>query len=78
MPEMRRTAPDRYLIISTDGHCGADLRVTTSRIWRARYHDDFDDWAANYHDPWGEVESGSDADDRLRVLFLRGPLKLGK
>jgi predicted TIM-barrel fold metal-dependent hydrolase len=53
----------RYLLISTDGHCGADLLDYKPYLER-RFHDDFDTWAAAYEDPWAAVDATRSANNR--------------
>lgn len=45
---------DRYLLISTDGHAGADLRAYRPYL-ASRWHDEFDRWADAYVNPWGDL-----------------------
>ncbi len=45
---------DRYLLISTDGHAGADLRDYRPYL-ASRWHDEFDAWADGYVNPWGDL-----------------------
>jgi predicted TIM-barrel fold metal-dependent hydrolase len=53
----------RYVVISTDGHCGADLWDYKPYL-EARYHEDFNAWARQYSDPWEAVDQ---ADRRVGV-----------
>jgi predicted TIM-barrel fold metal-dependent hydrolase len=46
---------DRYIVISSDCHAGADLLAYRDYL-DARYHDDFDAWAANYVSPFNDLE----------------------
>ena len=48
-----------YVLISTDGHAGADL-LGYKPYLESRWHDEFDAWAANFSDGWGEVDPDSD------------------
>jgi predicted TIM-barrel fold metal-dependent hydrolase len=64
---------DRYVVISTDGHCGADVRDYKPYL-EARYHDDFDRWADNYHDGWLETDSEVDPDRRMGQASSAAPL----
>jgi predicted TIM-barrel fold metal-dependent hydrolase len=49
----------RYVLISTDCHAGADLRDYKPYLDK-RWHDEFDGWAAGYHDQWGEIDTESE------------------
>jgi predicted TIM-barrel fold metal-dependent hydrolase len=55
----------RQVLISTDGHAGADL-LDYKPYLEARYHDEFDAWAAGFHDAWAE-ETDQDRDPNRRV-----------
>jgi predicted TIM-barrel fold metal-dependent hydrolase len=65
-----------YLIISIDGHAGADLRDYRPYLASA-WHDEFDAWADAFRNPWGDLER-PDADRnwsserRLRELDADG------
>jgi predicted TIM-barrel fold metal-dependent hydrolase len=50
------------IVISTDGHAGADLQGYKPYL-EERYHEEFDAWAATYVDPWGEL-TGPSRDDQ--------------
>jgi predicted TIM-barrel fold metal-dependent hydrolase len=64
----------RQILISTDGHCGADLWDYKPYLER-RHHDAFDAWAATFHDAWAE---GTDQDrpenHRVGVASMNAPL----
>lgn len=45
---------DRYVIISSDGHAGADLRDYRPFL-ASRWRDEFDAWADAYVNPWGDL-----------------------
>ena len=45
-----------YVVISTDGHCGADLLAYKPYLGR-KYHDEFDRWANTYHDWWSDIDA---------------------
>ena len=51
---MTDSATRPYIVISTDGHCGAAL-LDYKPYLEAKYHDDFDAWAREFADPWNEV-----------------------
>jgi predicted TIM-barrel fold metal-dependent hydrolase len=56
---------ERYVVVSTDGHCGADVWGYKPYLER-RYHDEFDAWAATYRDAWGTSGDAQPSDnDRL-------------
>ena len=62
---MTASASERYVVVSTDGHCGADVWGYKPYLER-RYHDEFDAWAASYHDAWGTSGDAQPIDnDRL-------------
>jgi predicted TIM-barrel fold metal-dependent hydrolase len=75
-----------YVLVSTDGHAGADL-LDYRPYLEARWHDEFDQWADGYSDAWGEVDPDSeykagvssfaspiswDSDARLALLASQG------
>src|SRR3974390_543102 len=67
-------APDRYIVISTDGHCGADLRDYKPYL-EARYHDAFDSWAEGFHDAWAEeLDQERPVNNRAGVASAAAPL----
>lgn len=43
----------RYAVISADGHAGADLLAYRPYL-AARWHDEFDAWAATFENPYGD------------------------
>ena len=65
-------AGDRYVVISSDGHAGADLADYRPYL-ASRHHDDFDAWAATFENPYADLSGpdGSrnwDSDRRLAEL----------
>ena len=48
------TAKSRYTIISVDGHAGADIDGYKPYL-ASRWHDDFDEWAAAYENPFADL-----------------------
>ena len=48
------TAPERYTVVSADGHAGADL-LDYKPYLASRWHDDFDAWAAAYVNPYADL-----------------------
>ena len=48
-----------YALISTDCHAGADLWDYRPYL-EQRWHEEFDAWARDFSDPWGEVDPDSD------------------
>jgi predicted TIM-barrel fold metal-dependent hydrolase len=53
MQTMRPT-PDRYTVISADGHAGADLRDYRPYL-ASRWHEEFDAWASSYVNPFADL-----------------------
>ncbi|HVX22383.1 MAG TPA: amidohydrolase family protein [Acidimicrobiales bacterium] len=62
-----------YVLISTDGHCGAGL-LEYKPYLESRHHDAFDRWAATYHDGWGDLDATRDPDDRIGIASFAAPL----
>ncbi len=67
---------ERYVIISIDGHAGADLRDYRPYL-ASRWHDEFDAWADAFVNPWGDLvnpdaDRNWDSDRRLRELHADG------
>ena len=63
---------ERYLIISADGHCGADIADYKPYLETA-YHNEFEEWAAAYVNPFGDLTAENadrnwDSDRRIREL----------
>jgi len=52
---MDLTSTERYVVISTDGHCGADLMDYKPYLQKS-LHEQFDEWAAHYSDAWGALD----------------------
>jgi predicted TIM-barrel fold metal-dependent hydrolase len=44
---------DRYIVISTDCHAGADVHAYKEYLER-QWHEEFDAWAKSFSDPWAE------------------------
>jgi predicted TIM-barrel fold metal-dependent hydrolase len=64
----------RQVLISTDGHAGADLRDYKPYLERS-YHEQFDAWADSYHDPWvEETDQERPLNHRLGVASATAPL----
>jgi len=64
------------VIISIDGHAGADLGDYRPYL-AGRWHDEFDAWAAAFVNPWGDLvnpdaDRNWDSDRRLRELDADG------
>jgi len=60
---------DRYLVISSDGHAGAELLAYKDYL-PAAWHDEFDAWAAAYENPFADLLAATayrnwDSDRRL-------------
>ena len=69
-------AVDRYTVISSDCHAGADLRDYRPFL-EARYQDTFDEWADNYVNPFGDLKRADadrnwDSTRRMRDLEADG------
>jgi len=45
---------DRYLVVSSDGHAGADL-LDYKAYLPAKWHDEFDAWAKTYENPFADL-----------------------
>jgi predicted TIM-barrel fold metal-dependent hydrolase len=57
-----------YVLISTDAHAGAD-RLGYKPYLPSSLHEQFDAWAADFHDPWEELDEGMyDTDDSEVVM----------
>ena len=71
---MTASEPRHQVVISTDGHAGADL-LDYKPYLDARYHDVFDGWAGGFRDAWAE-ESDQDrpANHRVGVASAHAPL----
>jgi predicted TIM-barrel fold metal-dependent hydrolase len=52
----------RYVLISSDAHAGADLLDYKPYLER-RFHEEFDDWAASFQDPWSNLDLELAQDD---------------
>jgi predicted TIM-barrel fold metal-dependent hydrolase len=50
---------DRYVLLSTDCHAGADLRDYKPYL-ESRWHEAFDTWADGYFDLWGQIDVDSE------------------
>ncbi len=62
------------IVISTDGHCGADLWDYKPYL-EHRYHEDFDPWANNFHDAWAEeLDQDRPVNNRSGVASAATPL----
>jgi predicted TIM-barrel fold metal-dependent hydrolase len=69
---MVRLADDRYIVISSDGHAGAEMQDYRPYLER-RYHDEFDDWAKSYVNPFEDLRAATayrnwDSSARMREL----------
>jgi predicted TIM-barrel fold metal-dependent hydrolase len=57
----------RQVLVSTDGHAGADLLGYRPYLESA-YHERFDAWAADYHDAWADdIDQDRDPNHRVGV-----------
>jgi len=69
LPEERH-----QILISADGHAGADLWGYKPYLER-RSHDEFDAWARTFYDPWAEeTDQKRPANHRLGVASARASL----
>ena len=71
-------ATDRYTIISSDGHAGAEITAYKDYL-ESRYHDDFDRWLESYDNPFADLQRTQpqrtknwDSDERIRDLDADG------
>jgi predicted TIM-barrel fold metal-dependent hydrolase len=72
----RPAATDRYLIVSSDGHAGANIQGYKPYL-PSRWHDEFDTWAAQFVNPFSDLaaidaDRNWDASRRLRELEADG------
>ena len=51
---MTATAPERYTVVSADGHAGGDIADYRPYL-AGRWHDEFDAWAAEYVNPYADL-----------------------
>jgi predicted TIM-barrel fold metal-dependent hydrolase len=51
---MTTLAGDRYIVISSDGHAGAEMHQYRDYL-ESRYHDEFDEWVTTYVNPWEDL-----------------------
>ena len=70
------TSSDRYVVISSDCHAGADILDYRDYLEK-RYVEQFDEWAANYKNPFADLRSADasrnwDSDRRLHELESDG------
>jgi predicted TIM-barrel fold metal-dependent hydrolase len=64
----------RQVVISTDGHAGADLWDYKPYL-ETRYHEQFDAWATSFHDAWAEeTDQERPLNHRLGVASSTAPL----
>jgi predicted TIM-barrel fold metal-dependent hydrolase len=64
---------DRLIIISTDGHCGADIPDYKPYL-ESRFHGDFDDWADNYSDAWLAMDPVGEGERSMGVASTLDPV----
>jgi len=75
---MAPKSPDsrNYVLISSDGHAGASIRDYKPYLAK-EFHEDFEPWAASFHDPWAEYDKElADTDDvdlRIGVASASSP-----
>jgi len=64
----------RQVLISTDGHAGADL-LDYKPYLEQRYHEQFDAWASGFHDAWvDDTDQARPLNHRLGVASATAPL----
>jgi predicted TIM-barrel fold metal-dependent hydrolase len=73
---MPSAADDRYIVISSDGHAGAQLLQYRGYL-EQKYHAEFDDWAKSYVNPFADLADRNayrnwDSSARLRELEADG------
>jgi predicted TIM-barrel fold metal-dependent hydrolase len=67
-------AMQHQIVISTDGHCGADLWDYKPYL-EQRYQEEFDGWARSFHDPWAdELDQDRPLNNRSGVASAAAPL----
>src|SRR5580692_11600261 len=59
---MDRRDGGRYVLISSDAHAGASVQDYKTFLAR-EFHDEFDGWAADFNDPWSELDVELSEDD---------------
>lgn len=68
---------DRYMILSSDNHAGAEMRQYKAYLDR-EFHDDFEAWAASITNPWidlrdiDKAKTNWDSDARTAALDAEG------
>jgi predicted TIM-barrel fold metal-dependent hydrolase len=68
------TGSTRQVLISADGHCGADLRDYKQYL-ESGYHDEFEVWAATFRDAWAEdVDQDKPENHRCGVASAAAPV----
>jgi predicted TIM-barrel fold metal-dependent hydrolase len=71
---MSGSEQQRQILISTDGHCGADL-LGYKPYLESRYHEAFDTWAASFSDAWAdETDQDRDANHRIGMASASAPM----
>jgi predicted TIM-barrel fold metal-dependent hydrolase len=59
------TDSERYIVVSSDCHAGGAIHDYKPYLER-RWHDEFEAWAAAFHDGWADRDTG-DRDNHLKV-----------
>jgi predicted TIM-barrel fold metal-dependent hydrolase len=62
IPAAELSGEHHYVVISSDSHAGADI-VDYKPYLESRWHDEFDEWARNYTNPWDFVDPRLERDD---------------
>lgn len=52
---MAQSRNDRYVVISADGHAGAEIHDYKQYL-ESKWHAEFDPWVSNFKDPWDDFE----------------------
>ena len=71
---MSESAEHHQILVSTDGHCGADLGDYKPYL-ESRYHEEFDAWVGSFHDAWADdIDQERPANHRVGVASANAPL----
>jgi hypothetical protein len=66
------TGDHHYIVISSDNHGGADI-LGYKPYLAAKWHEEFDAWAASYTNPWDFVDPRLKRDDFRVDKTGKGP-----
>jgi hypothetical protein len=71
---MSDSAEHHQILISTDGHCGADLGDYKPYL-ESKYHEEFDAWVGTFHEAWADdIDQDRPANHRVGVASANAPL----